>query len=106
MVRREGEWVCEPAGDEEGEGGESGEDVVFLTRGEGEEEQDEGGPEDEEERAAALSGRSWRRSWLRKVWAWRLPERDGPGGGFEDEGGPRHEPEEAEAPEEPEGAVS
>ena len=28
----------------------------------------------------------------------------GPGGGFEDEGGPGHEPDEAEAPEEPEGA--
>ena len=46
----------EPAGDEDGEGGEGGEDVVFLAGGEGEEEEDEGGPEEEEKGAAALEG--------------------------------------------------
>ena len=36
----------EPGGDEDGEGGEGGEDVVLLAGGEGEEEQDEGGPDE------------------------------------------------------------
>ena len=39
--------VGEPAGDEDGDGGECGEDVVLLARGEREEEKDEGGPDEE-----------------------------------------------------------
>ena len=95
----------EPGGEEDGESGEGGEDVVLLTRGEGEEEKDDGGPEEEKQSAATLE---------REVVAAELAAEDlgaagaaeegrGPGGGLEDEGGPGHEPEEAESPEEPEG---
>ena len=46
----------EQAADEESEGGEGGEGVVLLARGEGEEAEDEAGPEEESECWFALAG--------------------------------------------------
>ncbi len=87
-VRAEERVMGEPGGDEDGEGGEGGEDVVLLACGEGEEEEDEGGPDEEEDGPAALLG---------EIVAAELAaeglglggvaeEGRGPGGGFEDEG--------------------
>ena len=44
-----GGLFVEPCGDEEGERGDGGEDVVLLAGGEGEEEERDGGPEAEEQ---------------------------------------------------------
>jgi len=45
---------AEPAGDENRDGGKRGEHVVLLTRGEGEEEQNERRPKSQQQYSAAL----------------------------------------------------
>ena len=59
-ARGGGGWIAVGAGEKaaghEGKGGDRGQGVVLLARGEGEEEKDEAGPEEEGEGCFALAG--------------------------------------------------
>jgi len=95
----------EPAGDQEGEWRKRGEDIVFLARGEGEEEEWESGPEEEQEARTGDGGVEAGEDLGGCVAACNdgldpLAERRADGA--VEEGRPRHEPDEAESPEEPE----